>query len=631
MDNLSAFQILPYHVVKLIVNHVAGCSRLQFADITTDTDEYRILQIPLLWVCHNFRAFVRERFCRVYKLTLENDRDRAEALLFSWPTRFKELGYPTHHLAKELRVKLDIKAVYTGKALQVLSDAPYEGRSFPLIRKLIFSLTGDHDGDYYWESVSDNEGYYDQEPVRDNDQGPVRDNDREPVHGSDWALDGNNGWALGGNDDWDAGNYKDDTPKTRYIYPPDTAANITAFVQRIRQMAPAVSEIDVWPIGDAERLLWHCDVHILNLVLQLFDIVEKHTVITRGSEPMLMFSGLDPIRDLVRLECSLDSDFYNAWPLIRHNTQTLQFLDLDVGDVELTNAVRDPDSGDYLEYPCLHTLIIRSFREPWPSQEAFSKDIVPFPRLLRLSVLSDYPFGDDILFRGNAGTLEYLELRLLPETVSMLKKYRVFTPTSHPNLNCVKLDLSIDYIPYVFAKVAECLKFVLSIAPSASVRQIPDMAKYPEDCNIALSMLKDYSCIQILSLPHMSLSLWDAITLVKSLSLLSDLTTRAPVLGEFPQGLSAVDLPGHVRATYAPMGKRLRCWHVYDIPVCDYKETTTCVLLLALACPNFDYVVVYGDSREPFMKIMQEKIAEPGFNQDAPRLRRLLFKGWKDC
>ncbi|KAJ2116426.1 hypothetical protein GGI03_000106 [Coemansia sp. RSA 2337] len=347
MDNLSAFQLLPNHVIKLIVDHVAHSSRLWFDGVTTDLDEYKILQMLLLWVCHNFRAFVRKRFSRVYELTLDNDRDRAEALLCSWLALFKELGCFTHPLAKELRVKLDIKAVFSGKALQLLSDVPYGARSFPLVRKLCIRLTSDNEDCYNWESVSDN--------------------DREP---EDWALVGTHVC----------------TPKARYVYPSDRAANITAFVQQIKQMVPAVSEIYVYPYNDAKRLLLHCHFHTLDLVQQLFDIVERHTVIAGRDDSMLVYLDLEPIRDLVHLKCSLDSDFYSAWPLIHCNMQTLQFLKLNVGDTELTDLVIDCAGGGYLEYPCLHTLMIHSHREPCPTRKPVIKDAVPFPRLLRLSL-----------------------------------------------------------------------------------------------------------------------------------------------------------------------------------------------------------------------------------------------------
>ncbi|KAJ2057911.1 hypothetical protein GGI17_005360 [Coemansia sp. S146] len=85
-------------------------------------------------------------------------------------------------------------------------------------------------------------------------------------------------------------------------------------------------------------------------------------------------------------------------------------------------------------------------------------------------------------------------------------------------------------------------------------------------------------------------------------------------------------LPGYIRATYAPMGKRFRCWHVETSWFRDvnYVEVATCMLFLALICPYFDYATVDKFNRRPFMMAMQKKIAEPGVRQDAPRLRRLL-------
>ncbi|KAJ2258435.1 hypothetical protein GGI13_000608 [Coemansia sp. RSA 455] len=636
MDNLSAFQLLPNHVVKLIVDHVAHSSRLRFDGVTTDSDEYKILQMPLLWVCHNFRAFVRERFSRVYELALENDRDRAEALLYSWPSHFKKLGCPTHLLAKELLFKLDVKSVYTGKALQLLFDAPYDGCSFPLVRKLCFKLTSNEEGYYDKEPDHGN----DREPEQDNDPEPVLENDREPAHdqepahNNNWVFEGDyDDWELEGGNNWDSAFDNDReaedwalvgthvcTPKTRYIYPPDTTANITAFVQRIKQMAPAVSEIDVDYYEDEVGLYWRSDEPIHDLIQHLFGIVERHTVITRVSSCALQCLDLEPIRDLVYINYSASVVFIDLVSLVARNARTLQSLDLYVADTDLTGLVRDPAGGGYLEYPCLHTLNVRSYSIERPLKRAAFKDIVPFPRLLRLTVSSRSPFSDDILFRGNAATLEYLAVELAAETVSMLKKCRVFTPTSHPNLKCVILDIPPLDMPDVFASGVEYMQFVLSIAPGASVRHIVELDQYPEDCILELSMFKNHGCIQILYLPSMTLTIWQAITLVELLPLLSDLTTKAPVLGELPQGLFIAELPEYVRSNYAPMGKRLRCWHVYDWPEPDYKEIATCVLLLALACPNFDYAVLaYSRCREPFMKVMQDIIAEPEFSQDAPQ------------
>ncbi|KAJ2868328.1 hypothetical protein GGH94_000168 [Coemansia aciculifera] len=218
-------------------------------------------------------------------------------------------------------------------------------------------------------------------------------------------------------------------------------------------MVPAVSEIYVTHYNMTDDLLQCQSVYIIDLVQQLFGIVEKHTTITDGLVPMLIYMDLEAIRDLVHF----DYDYYpdGVMQLIRRSVRTLQFINIDVASADAIDLVRDSDSGRYLEYPCLHTLKTRSFNDRVPPQAVLSKDFVPFPRLLRLSVRLQYPFADDVFFRGNAGTLEYLELSLYLETASLLRTHRVFTPTSHPNLKCVKIRSPPSYMPSAFAIVTE--------------------------------------------------------------------------------------------------------------------------------------------------------------------------------
>ncbi|KAJ2571061.1 hypothetical protein GGH95_004186 [Coemansia sp. RSA 1836] len=90
-------------------------------------------------------------------------------------------------------------------------------------------------------------------------------------------------------------------------------------------------------------------------------------------------------------------------------------------------------------------------------------------------------------------------------------------------------------------------------------------------------------------------------------------------------------LPAYIIENYAPRGERFRCWSIEyrcDLPV---DEPVRCVLLLALACPNFDYAAVWSPSREKFMAHMKEVITTGGgFRPHKARLRRLLFGGWEN-
>ncbi|KAJ2448412.1 hypothetical protein GGF42_005115 [Coemansia sp. RSA 2424] len=142
-------------------------------------------------------------------------------------------------------------------------------------------------------------------------------------------------------------------------------------------------------------------------------------------------------------------------------------------------------------------------------------------------------------------------------------------------------------------------------------------------------MLGEYASIQVLVLHDVGPTLQSAIDLIKSLPLLSDLYTAAPTFEGLGQGIDMAELPDYVRSTFVPVGQRFRCWHFGHEEEINCKKLATFMLLLALVCPSFDYVALRKDYRERFMKVIKEKITEPGFIQYAPRLRRLLFDGWR--
>ncbi|KAJ2331348.1 hypothetical protein GGI00_003289 [Coemansia sp. RSA 2681] len=541
MQLFPVFQLLPPHVVEKIVNHVAGSSRLHYDGIYNNMEEYRLLQMPLLWVCHNFRAVVHARFCRKYGICLYEPGRELDSWHYSWPQRRRKLGYPTHHLAKGLTIGINTRDIFTGQALRQLSMAPYEGCAFPLVRTLSFQLSAHVEGGAYTTGYGDD-------------------------------------------------NYSTERLKG---YPPGTGANIAALVRRLKEMVPAAR--DVIMICNTEKSLQRGDKHMVDLVQQLFDLAEKHTTINYAIFRIAYYVDLTPISNIVNIRCSVRDKPDPMLALARRCAQTLQTLDIHDGCASaMSRFIQDPDSGAYAEYPRLQILIINTFAAYVTSLRPVFNGAVPFPSLCRLRIDSDYPFDDDVAFRGNSATLESLRLALQPATVAMLKKY----------------------------------SFVLSIAPDAAVRAMDGPSVFDEDHPQALSVLGKHASIQVLVLHNVSLTFCDAINLIKSLPLLSDLHTAVPTFDGLGQGIDMAELPDYVRSTYAPVGQRFRCWRIDHKEEIDYEELATFVLLLALVCPSFDYFAVSKDNREPFMEVVEEMITEPEFIHYAPRLRRLLFGGW---
>ncbi|KAJ2061202.1 hypothetical protein GGI17_003237 [Coemansia sp. S146] len=567
MSTLSLFQLLPLHIVRLIVNNVTGSSRMVFDGVRVGSHEYMVLLKPLLWVCHNFRAVAYSRYCNNFELNLTsmslNDLDprylRTRRADIDY-RMLNYLGYSTHHSAKDVTVFLDERTVYSGEALAMVSRAPYDGCTFPLARKIAFTFSKEK-----------------------------KDVMNDPL-------------LVG--------------------------ANIVTFVERIKQMVPLVGEISVLLV-DCDDMPSIADQHFGDLASRLYQLAYRveYSYILDVVDSMRL--QLDMIHNLTYLSYNSDSsigDAYQFVQLSQRNALTLQSLILECEhDIDILGLVQDA-GGNHVTYPHLLTLKLWATSDTDEPRQPQFRGAAPFPTLRRLCINLDSTFDDDIFFRGNAASLEWLDMTLDLLSVPMLRKFKVFVPGSHPKLQRVKLWYSENTLE-LFASPAEAMQFMYSIGSQAAVREY---AKYnlQQDLLPMLSSFGSHSRMRILLLPSLRPELWQVITLIKSLPLLSDLQTSSPSLEPMPDGVTSDKLPEHMFTNYAPMGRRFRCWNL-DIGYANIcSELATCVLLLALACPNFDYAAVGKGHREFFMEQMEKVIASDYFKSYAPRLRRLLFYGW---
>ncbi|KAJ2053404.1 hypothetical protein H4S04_000693 [Coemansia sp. S16] len=140
MRTFSPFQLLPPHVVQLVVNHVAGSSRLQLSGVTSNSVEYKRLLVPLMRVCCNFRAIALPLYCRDFRLHLFVRTDKVDIEECSWTTRANNSNSTHHLLAREIFIRVYINDICEGHALRLLSARPYDGCAFPQARKLTFEL-----------------------------------------------------------------------------------------------------------------------------------------------------------------------------------------------------------------------------------------------------------------------------------------------------------------------------------------------------------------------------------------------------------------------------------------------------------------------------------------------------------
>ncbi|KAJ2751097.1 hypothetical protein GGI19_004699 [Coemansia pectinata] len=409
---------------------------------------------------------------------------------------------------------------------------------------------------------------------------------------------------------------------------PDSESNISAFVQRIKQMAPSIKKVS---ITQGRRFA----ITTLISLLLLTSLAEQLSQNVVGVDydidglPVIVVQQMTGLSSLVYSSFTPTDGGKQIMQLARRNASTLQLLKINLNPITVITSLIQNADGSYAQYPCLHTFKLSCQRGSHVSQWPEFPGAVPFPRLRVLNIGMVNPFGDDIVFRGNAATLESLFFPLNTETVRILREGKVFTPVSHPKLQYVNLGMNLDFEPNIFGTDVEYLRFVLRIGSNAPVRTIVDSLT-GEAFLSTIPVFGEHTCIQVLTLEYTHLNLCNVIALVKALPLLSDLHTPFPVLGSWPDGVAKHELSAYVIANYAPTGRRFRCWHLLSDHSDHIESAVCCVLLLALVCPNFDYAAVTPTRRGLFMTHMSEMIAVDEFRPHEFRLRRLLFGGAKN-
>ncbi|KAJ2837487.1 hypothetical protein FBU31_001132 [Coemansia sp. 'formosensis'] len=408
-------------------------------------------------------------------------------------------------------------------------------------------------------------------------------------------------------------------------------ANITAFVQRIRQMVPLVDDIDVRP----RRFLLssECSYLYSNLVTQLFQLSKHATYNDREWSSVELklqpnqICNLEEIGDFTHLYFGTESDQSPFVQLAQRSAPTLRSLHIghssysDVGDFILEAK------GGYVSYPRLLTLCLMEIHNSDHERFSALPGAVPFPSLRRLHMDITYPFTDDTIFRGNAATLEHLKMRLDYHSYNAVSEHNVFTPGSHPKLSCVDITFPYDMMLIMGATIADRLEYVLNIGSGATVRTIDGLMD-DEDMVQALYVFDDFACIRVLSLPHLRMDLWDVIDLIKSLPLLSDLITSPPLIEDLSDDYATEEPPEFMISEFAKLSERFRCWTFIKEGLVGDIKNVWAILLLALVCPNFDYAAPVPSEREVFMRLMEATIAIDCFQKYVPRLRRLLYSGW---
>ncbi|KAJ2431514.1 hypothetical protein GGF41_000513 [Coemansia sp. RSA 2531] len=557
MFSSTPFQFLPPHLVRLIVDHVVGSSRQVFAGFEPNSNEWNRLLKPLLWTCRNFRAAAYPLYCSRYRLFIANSQTFRDFL------ESKVRASVT--ISRHTNINLGYPTHHLAKTLDIEVDEKsiYSGEALNMLS-------------------------------------------RAPYDGCAFPLVRRIVFIIV----MDNGLKEDNRVKR----------NTVAFIQRIRQMAPNVDDICIRPANyDYSR---YDSIPIYNiLATQLFQLARRiqHDGIDEALirvEPTL---ELDGIYNLVHIKYATGKSNHSFIRLARLNSTTLESLIIECEcGINVPGIIRKED-GDFVTYPHLHTLELTGDPEYDAMLHPVFPGVVAFPSLRRLKIDYEYSFGDDVVFRGNAATLESLHLYLGNRAIDVLRKYGVFTANSHPKLRYVRLWYGMDCVLSMFDVPTDAVQFAMGIGRAAPMRDIGGFSGDQEEIP-SLLRLNGLDSIQVLSLDETYLNTWEVIELIKALPMMSDLYLMPVSLGPLPDGVTLDELPEFAISTHAPMGKRFRCCHLRYPTTRGYTKVKW-VLLLALTCPNFTFVSTPPTMRKEFIKQLKAEIDTDMFKPYASRFQ----------
>ncbi|KAJ1669289.1 hypothetical protein GGF38_002372, partial [Coemansia sp. RSA 25] len=315
-------------------------------------------------------------------------------------------------------------------------------------------------------------------------------------------------------------------------------------MSRIKQMAPRLGEIAVQPTPFRYPPR-SSSCYFGDLVSRLFQLTDRIAYSNSVTPSVPVELQQSWVCGLTHISYSTSLNHGPFVQLAQWNALTLQYLVIGQSEqVHIRDFIQKADGSGYIAYTCLLTLKLLGSPEVDEPQLRVFPGAESFANLRCIHMDIVYPFGDDTLFRGNAATLEYLKMELDNTACEVFCKYSTFTLTSHLQLQCVDIRfLDADFMPDSIANSVDRVWFALGIGAQAAVRAIDGISADPTQ-SAALELLGDYACIQVLSL-SVHLDLWEALALIGSLPLLTDLSAFPPQVGSPPTDVTFAELPAY--------------------------------------------------------------------------------------
>ncbi|KAJ1765209.1 hypothetical protein LPJ74_006441, partial [Coemansia sp. RSA 1843] len=328
----------------------------------------------------------------------------------------------------------------------------------------------------------------------------------------------------------------------------------------------------------------------------------KSVSLSSESIPIPYVRPVDVVGKLTSLVYRWDNMYENTIPLVHMNASTLQSLKIVHACFSGLDRLLVLQNNEPAVYPILNKLVI----EPIANQsQVISKqmfpDSAPFPKLRHLDIQTVYPFADDVLFRKNMQTLEYLALQYDKQLALIFCGAETFSNNQYSVLRHVHVRTVPDSIKAKQQKSSMpnnsiMAQFFLDILPSVKWLKI-DSTSVAAALVASISKEHVYTNIDMLDIDY-GINAGEVVRLLKSMPRLSHLVSKYSGIGRKFKDLSLEELIENMSSRQERLGNSMfRKWSIRGIGAeTDYESIATSAFLLAVGCAKFTIIPLMKDS-----------------------------------
>ncbi|KAJ2015652.1 hypothetical protein GGI14_004147 [Coemansia sp. S680] len=564
------FQTLPMLIVELVVEYLEERTRTSLDGSIERHNSNKLVLTPLLWVSESWRLAALSSICDNCSLVFNYSAKGYEVIYPAWPANFSLPHFNRDKLVKRIvTLAPSWNRICSGTFSSTSTGPIYESAMFPTATSLVVFLS---------------EG-----------------GDSRPVISARGKTSAS---SL-------ASTIRD--------------AAVAGFARSLLQLAPAATGISMYfctPGVTSQQNKGLCNVLVSELCAGSVSRVEIDSA-PGCSLPSLQLHGSPGLTSLLQGLGQVCTPFariayLNAGTMkdlaIRPTTKA-EWLTLIYGDTK-TPAV----------YTSLTSLILPIEGVPHSVKWAEIKDVEPFPALVKLSIYGAYPFEDDLLYRGNGGSLKALRIPFGAVARNLLSKHRVLNRSGVTQMNMIDLDFITDADNMLVTGrgntiVKQHMDRMLEVTTQLSLaNDTPDTQLFN-----AIKDAPRTAILQHLTLCDLPFDTDKIIEVISALPTLVGLTCELKRSVPNVKMLPLNKQPKILHDRYYPLSNNFRRMTIMiDEKNIWAKKIAAVAMQIAVICPKFVHVDIAVEIREVFRREIAWAMVSQPFKPYADSLRRLV-------